>query len=220
MGSGRRWAALAVTVVAAATPSQVSAQETALKGGFTVSRLQGSGAGYWDGNLAATTFGGHVRFRFGPIGLQPEVQVVTKGATAGTPAQQREDEQLRLEYIEIPVLLVVPIRIGDLEPYAFAGPSVMLESRCRWVERQQGLRSTFSCEPGPSPEVFTRRSIDFGIVAGGGAAYPVGNGRVLIEARHSWGLRDIHTGPGDLQAYNRTFMVQVGYALGWEPGRD
>jgi hypothetical protein len=204
-------------VVAAGVPAAAEAQVTAFKGGVMVSRLQTTAAAdYWDEQLVATTFGGHVRFGFGPLLLQPEILVGTKGAGASTAP---EDEQIRIEYIEVPLLLIVPVRIGDLEPFGFGGPSIMLESRCRWMVREQGLRSTTNCEPRPpGSAVFTRTVFDFGLVAGGGASYPIGGGRVLLEGRHTWGLRDIHTGPGEAEVRNRSFSVMIGYSLGWEPG--
>jgi hypothetical protein len=227
MSAGRRMIMLAV-VTAALVPSLAAAQETGIKAGFTVSRLHGSAADFWDGDITATTFGGHIRFRFGPLVLQPEIQVATKGASDAMlldifgrqPSPQREQEQLRLEYLEVPVLLVLPVRVGAVELFALAGPALMLETRCRWVVREQGLRSTFSCEPAPAQQVFARKAFDYGVVAGGGASYPIGAGRLQLEARHSRGLRNIHSGPEGLDAYNRTFSVLLGYSLPWEPARN
>jgi hypothetical protein len=215
-----RWMtiALAALIVAAESPAPAAAQETGIKFGVSASRLQGDVAEFWDGSLIATTFAGHVRFHFGPIALQPELHVVTKGASVSAPAPERRDlEQMRLEYLEMPLLLVVPVQVGALEPFVFAGPSLMLESRCRWVVREDGLRSTFSCDPAPAGQVFERRVFDFGAVVGGGASYPVGAGRLLLEARHTRGLRNIFSGQADADAYNRTFTVLLGYTLGWAP---
>jgi hypothetical protein len=228
MSAGRRMITLAAVAAAALAPSLAAAQETGIKAGLSVSRLHGSAAEFWDGDITATTFGGHVRLRFGPLVLQPEIQVATKGASDAMlldifgrqPSAQREQEQLRLEYIEVPVLLVLPVRVGAAELFALAGPALMLESRCRWVVREQGLRSTFSCEPAPAPQVFARTAFDYGVVAGGGASYPIGSGRLQLEARHSRGMRNIHKGNGELDAFNRTFSVLLGYSMAWEPARN
>jgi hypothetical protein len=130
-----------------------AAQDMTLKGGIAVSRLESSEPTYWDDRLTTTFFGVHARFRFGPIGLQPELMVVTKGASA---SEALEQEQIRLEYIEIPVLLVVPLSIGQFQPFVYAGPALMLESRCRWFFREQGLRRNLGCDP-PRDEVFRRK---------------------------------------------------------------
>jgi hypothetical protein len=184
-------------------------EEAAVKGGLATSRL--TGADHWDERLLATTFGGHVRFRVGPLLLQPELHVVTRGATASAAV---EDEQLRLEYIEVPALLVLPLRFGDIEVFAVGGPALMLESRCRYVIRQDGLRSNFPCDP-PLEPTFRRRVFDYGLVAGAGLSHRIGTGRALLEARHSWGMRDINAAAAGGTVNNRTFSVLLGYSVSW-----
>lgn len=218
MSVGTLMIVLAAVVSAALAPSQAAAQESGVRAGLSVSRLSGSAAEFWNGDLTATTFGGHIRFRLGPVAVQPELLVATRGASVNMPPEApRDQEQLRLEYIEVPVLLVLPVRLGRAELFLQTGPALMLESRCRWVVREQGLRSTFSCEPTPARQVFARTAFDYGVVAGGGASYPIGSGRLQLEARHTRGMRNIHRGAGDLDAYNRTYSVLLGYSVGWAP---
>jgi hypothetical protein len=211
MSKSRRLVTAVVTAGAIASlPTPAAAQETGLKGGFTSSRLQTDGESYWDERLTAAVFGGHLRFRFGPIALQPELMIATKGAGASMAA---EEEQLRIEYLEVPVLLVVPARVGALEPFVYGGPALMLETRCRWSERQNGLRASVNCDP-PRGQVFARNSLDYGLVGGGGVSYPIGAGRIMLEARHNWGLRNIRDGDGPA-VRNRTFAMFLGYSIGW-----
>jgi hypothetical protein len=211
----RWWGMVALAaLVAGAAPA--AAQETAFKGGVSISRFQ-TDMDYWDANLVTTTFGGHVRLRLLGIHVQPELHVLTKGATASQPfPPQLEEDQIRLEYIEIPLLIVLPIRAGPVEPFIAAGPTIMLESRCRSFIRQQGLRTNLPCDP-PDEQLFSRRALDWGATASAGAAYPLLGGRVFLEARHTWGLRDIHAGPGDREVFNRTLAFLVGFGMGWEP---
>lgn len=215
----RSWLALHVmAVLASALPA--GAQEIALKGVITRSKFAegGSGTNPWDEGLTATGFGGHVRFRVGPLALQPELQVITRGARSSTTTV--EEEQLRIEYLEVPVLLVFPVRVGRLEPYAFGGGMVALESRCRYVVKEEGLRSNFACDsPSGADQVFERRKADYGFVGGGGASYRVGSGRILLEARHTWGLRNIVSGESTLELNNRTFMIGIGYTMGLTENR-
>jgi hypothetical protein len=215
----RCWtAALAALGVAAALPlasTPAAAQETAIKGGISVTRLEQTGLDYWDDRLVSTTFGGHVRFRLGPLNVQPELHVMTKGAAASMPVDV-DDDQIRMEYIELPVLLVVPFSVGPLEPYLMGGPALMLESRCRAFFRQDGLRTNVGCDP-PRGPLFQRRAFDYGVVAAGGAAYPVLGGRVFVEARHTRGLRNIYAGQGQATAFHRTNAFHIGYAVGWAP---
>jgi hypothetical protein len=209
----RSWLALA-TLMVLASVAPAAAQELGLKGIITLSEFaeSGSGTNPWDERLTATGFGAHVRFRFGPIALQPELQVITRGAESSTTTV--EEEQLRIEYLEVPVLLVFPFRAGRLEPYAFGGGMVALESRCRYVVKESGLRSNFACDsPSGEEQVFERRKADYGLVGGGGASYRVGSGRILVEARHTWGFRNIVSGGSTLELRNRTFVIGIGYTI-------
>lgn len=220
MRPGSLWrVAPLVTIVGAATAAvfgfaaPVEAQrEMALKGAVTFSRFHAGGTEttQFDDRLVATGFGGHVRFGLGPLYLQPELFLVTRGATASV--SEFEEEQLRLEYIEIPLLLAAPVRVGSFEPYIFGGPLIALESRCRYVTREQGLRTNVGCD-GPGSSVFDRRAFDYGLTAGGGISHPLASGRILVEARQTWGMRNIVNPPPDADLQNRTFMLLLGYAI-------
>ncbi|CAN5644847.1 hypothetical protein BH23GEM9_BH23GEM9_07150 [soil metagenome] len=207
----RRWlfAVLTGIVAVPAAALRVDAQETTIKGGVSVSRFQTTGLEHWDDRLIATTFGGHARFRFGPVALQPEVLITTRGASASSAP---ETEQMRLDHIELGAMLVLPLTMGDLEPFAFAGPSLMLESRCRYLVRQDGLRTTVDCDP-PAGQLFARTAFDYGLTAGVGVSHRIGDGRLAIEARHTRGLRNIYDGGAEFEARNRSFAAMIGYTL-------
>jgi hypothetical protein len=51
------------------------------------------------------------------------------------------------------------------------------------------------------------------VIGGAGASYPIGGGRLSIEARHTRGLRNIYDGPGTGEAHMRSWSVLLGYAL-------
>ena len=131
---------LAAAAVAAApisfAASPAVAQELALKGGIAVSRFEISGSDVFDGSITSTVLGGHYRRHFGPVAIQPELYMISRGATF---AVEGNEEKVKLEYLEIPVLLVVPVRVGQLEPYGFAGPWIGLETRCRYTYEEAGL---------------------------------------------------------------------------------
>jgi hypothetical protein len=214
MGLGRCGAVAVAAMVMLAQPYAAAAQETAFKGGVTISRLQ-TDLNYWDDDLVSTTFGGHVRLRLGPIYFQPELLVITKGAQASQPSPAfLEEDQLRIDYIDVPLLLAVPIRIGALEPYIAAGPTIMLESRCRSFVRREGLRTNLPCDPPPAgSNLFERTAFDWGATVSGGLTYPLLGGRVLVEARHTRGLRDIYKGEGAAEVRNRTTAFLLGYSM-------
>jgi hypothetical protein len=195
-------ASLSFTVIPAA------AQELALKGGIVVSRFEIKGAEVFDGSITSTVIGGHYRLHFGPVAVQPELYMISRGATFEV---EGNEERVKLEYLEIPVLLVVPFQLGALQPYAFAGPWIGLETRCRYTYEEAGLKTNLGCES--TSDMFDRRALDYGVTAGGGASYPIGSGRLMLEARHTRGLRDIYDGEGDPEVRNRSFVAMIGYTL-------
>ena len=211
------WGLVAVAIFTCSVP--LSAQETAFKGGIAISRLEpkGSGLNPWDDRLVGTSLGGHVRFRFGRIALQPELHVVTRGGRQSTTTY--EEEQLRLEYLELPVLLVIPFRIGPLEPYVFGGGMVSVESRCRYVQKDEGLKSSFGCEA-TDQDVFNRRTADYGVVGGGGASYPIGSGRLFLEARRTIGMRNMVDDDAFAELRNRTTVFGIGYSVNLQQMRN
>jgi hypothetical protein len=214
------WVVAAAVIPAAllTLPRPAAGQETTVKTGVAVSSFSASQPTYWDDPITTTFFGIHTRLRLGPVRFQPELLIVTKGGTASVPGDAAvEDERMRLEYIEVPLLLVLPFNVGRAEPFIYGGPIVMLESRCRWVFREDGLRNNLGCDP-PRREVFRRNAFDYGAAAGAGIAYPVGPGRVSLDARHSWGMRDVHREDG-LELRNRTFYFMLGYSVNWQPDR-
>jgi hypothetical protein len=199
----------AAILVSATAPA--AAQEAAIKGGIAVSRFASQGATPFSESFVGTSLGGHVRFMFGAVGIQPEIQMVARGASADH--SESVEERLRLEYIEIPVMLVVPFRAGSFEPYAFGGPSVALESRCRSIVEEEGLKTNFGCDQ-PTENVFDRKAFDWALSAGAGVARRLGAGRLLLEGRHTWGMRNIYDGEVDgIEIRNRTFILSIGYTI-------
>jgi hypothetical protein len=203
-----------IALMVAGTPA--ASQEAALKGGLAVSRFESKGATPFDDNFIATAFGGHVRFRFGPVGIQPEIQMVVRGGSARH--SESVEERLRLEYIELPLMFVLPFQVGTFEPYAFGGPSIALESRCRSIVEEEGLKTNFGCDQ-PTENVFDRNTFDWGLSAGAGVSHRLGSGRLLLEGRHTWGMRDIYDGDAeDIEIRNRTFILSIGYTISTRSG--
>lgn len=202
----RLWPALLLAAAFSAGPA--AAQELALKGGAAISSFDVIGDLPFVDSYLSTSFGAHYRLGFGPIAIQPELYMISRGARF---TADGDEERIKLDYIELPLLLVLPVRVATLEPYAFAGPYVGLETRCRYSFEERGLKTNLGCES--AVEVFERRALDYGFTVGGGAAHPLGAGRIMLEARHTRGLRDIYDGPDDVEVRNRSFVVMLGYTL-------
>jgi hypothetical protein len=202
---------LAAFAAATAFAAPVSAQEVALKGGIAVSRFQSGGTVPFDGSFVSTSFGGHARFRFRYFALQPELYMISRGASGSGIAA---DETMRLEYMELPLMLVFPVQVGAFEPYAFGGPMLSLETRCRSIFETDGLKTNIGCDGRSGGNVFDRRSFDYGASAGVGISHKLGSGRILVEGRHTWGLRDIYDDETEgIEVRNRSFVFSIGYAI-------
>ena len=101
----------------------------------------------------------------GAVSIRPEVLYVQKGAKAKESGVG--EFGLNMDYIEIPVLVVVGINTGgNIKPEFFAGPQVSFQTKCEFTFALDGLPDIPSqdCE---SDEVSTT---DYGIIVGGGVA--------------------------------------------------
>lgn len=183
----------------AATASTTSAQTIGFKLGASFANLSEDGTTI--GGLTGFAGGGFVRFGMGRIGVQAELLTVTKGA--------EEDEdvagagKLQLEYVEIPLLLHLPLTMGaSFAPYVFAGPSAAFEVRCS----SEGAHDPLICDE-------PRKSMDFGLHVGGGLAFDMGPGAILVEGRYNWGLTDLDDSGHGHNLKTRTAMIMAGYAI-------
>lgn len=166
-----------------------------------------------DNDLSArsiTGFAGGAYFRFAlgeRLGIQIEVLSIQKGADlrAEDPA---DNIDVRLDYLEVPLLLHVPIGASEtFTPYAVAGPTVGFETRCR-ATRPEGQAEDCSAAG------FERSSPDFGLAAGGGLAFLLGPGILLLEGRYTWGLTDLNVAADDTGSIrNRSAVLTAGFVV-------
>ena len=204
-----RCALFAIIVLAVALPA--SAQEFAIKAGVGISKLETDSPIGFTEDLTSLVYGGHYRLKLGPVWVQPEVFITAKGGVLATDDEDFE-ERIRLEYLELPLLLVLPARVGSFEPYAFGGPLLALETRCRHIIEEEGLKTNQGCET-VSAEVFERTAFDYGVTAGAGLGHRIGSGKLFVEGRHTWGLRDISDDNIIEDVQNRTLMFLIGYTI-------
>jgi hypothetical protein len=199
-----------VAAVALAFAQSARAQEFALKAGVGISRFETDSPLAFNEDLVAPAYGGHYRLKLGPVWLQPEVMLVAKGGV--DTSDEAIEQRIRLEYLELPLLLVLPARVGRFEPYAFGGPLIALETRCRHIIEEEGLKTNQGCET-LNDEVFDRRVFDYGVTAGAGLGHPIGSGKLFLEGRHTWGLRDIADDNVITGVRNRSIVIALGYTL-------
>jgi hypothetical protein len=142
----------------------------------------------------------------GPIGLQPELLFVSKGAK-GT---NSGPDGLKLSYVELPVLVRLSLGgSGPLSPHLYAGPYLGLQIDCT----VQGTASDCGDMPGLST-----KTVDIGGTVGGGLDFGLGPVIVTGGLRYSFGVSTVaefELGNVRDSAKNGVFALYTGIALGF-----
>jgi hypothetical protein len=158
--------------------------------------------------LTKFTGGGFVRFDMAAFALQPELMYVTKG---GRWVEGNESAELRFDYIEVPVLFVLPLMAGPgVRPHLYAGPAFAFEVGCSVAVNAGGISGSVDCDA--DEEGVDRKKLDIGAMFGGGLSLPMGPGALLLEARYTLGLMDLSESEfGSLK--HRSGAVLLGYSI-------
>ena len=135
---------------------------------------------------------------FGSVHMDVEALVTTKGAKYSLDDFENE---LRLTYLEIPVLARVGIvRAGGFTAYVSGGPSFAL--KLKEVQKEGGEEISVDDEVKKS---------DIGVAMGGGVTF----GHWIVDARYTLGLIDIvnvdSAGFAEPTAKNKALSVTFGY---------
>lgn len=110
--------------------------------------------------------------------IQPEVLYTMKGADAAIDdGTITGTGKLRLDYLEIPILLKVRIPTGSIHPFVFAGPAFGFN-----------LKATFEDLTGDKNDVEGASKVDYSAVLGGGLQL----GRSIhADVRYTMGLQKL-----------------------------
>ena len=159
--------------------------------------------------------GGHVQIPIGSgaVSVQPELLYIRKGfefEESGATAKFQAD------YAEIPILLRYDIPAQSVMPFVMAGPYVAFEASCKLIGEDEGVTIDTDCDSTLGDT--ETESTDFGILFGGGIAFPVGPGALFFDARYGLGLTDISADP-DEDAKHRAGAVMVGFSVSLDPNR-
>ena len=178
----------------------------------TVSIKSASGQDATDeSNVVGMVGGGFLRFRPGRLGVQTELSFVRKGASVVT-LNNGDDLNLKLDYVEVPVLLVVPIAgASPTSAFLYGGPSIALEAGCKGTETSGGTSVHFNCDD-TAFDVFDRRQMDVGGTLGAGVRVAMGRGALVADLRYTLGFVNLNKENGD-EIRNRSALISVGYSL-------
>ncbi len=160
--------------------------------------------------------GGGFRFGTGTFAIQPEVLIVSKGTSS---VDGDTETQLRLDYIEFPVIGMITLATGrKLRPFIGAGPVLELEMRCRVHFLQDNSKEEVGCDLS-NAATFDRRKIDVAVAGLAGVDYALGGSRRLsLQARYTRGFTNISDAEDrTLEIRNRAFSMYVGLTFPLQP---
>ncbi|MCD6250437.1 MAG: PorT family protein [candidate division Zixibacteria bacterium] len=131
--------------------------------------------------------------------LQPEILYTMKGCTM---TEEGVDVDVKVDYIEIPVLFKFTFGQGTTKPCFFAGPAMAFLMSAKM--EAMGLSVDFKDET---------KSMDLGIVFGGGVDFAMGNGTMTFDGRYTMGMSSIDDTEYDEDIKNGVISFMVGYGF-------
>ena len=113
----------------------------------------------------------------------------------------RIDDEIRVDYLEIPWLMHMDVWQGNRQRAIFFTAGPVLAFRLRASYEDEGIREDITDDTS---------AFDFGLAVGGGVEF----GRVRIETRYTWGQRRVFE-DGELEGAfrNRSLMLLAGFRL-------
>jgi hypothetical protein len=199
---------LAVAILAAAPAARAQDIRFGIKGGASLADLAGGEDTF--GDTESKTRNGLVAGAFlafplgGRLELQPEALFAQKGAAFDF---SDIDTKLKLDYVEVPLLLKARFGGAGIRPYVFAGPYLGF--------RVKAEVSVDAGEDGSSSQDLDdeTKSVDYGGVAGAGLEFPASRGAFLLEARYARGLANITSddAANEDSVTNAVWSVLVGF---------
>jgi hypothetical protein len=203
----RRTPGIALCLALAATP--LSAQgRLALLGGGVSATVSTASADQVPNKSSRTGFlaGIGVDVRIGKrIAFAPEAMYVQKGVNA-TDNTHTVSEEIRVNYLEVPLLLRATLSDGTGHPYLLAGGSVAFRLNCKLRFSGLGQDIREDCSDNDSqPE-----SSDYGAMFGAGVRF----GRLGVSLRYDLGLKNINRkSVGGDEVKNRALLGVVSFTM-------
>ncbi|MBN2031224.1 PorT family protein [bacterium] len=99
--------------------------------------------------------------------------------------------QMKVNYIEIPILLKILLGSGNAKPYIMAGPTIGFVMSANMEVSFLGMTAEGDIKD-------LMESLDYGVSFGGGIGFAMGNNTFFVEARYTMGLADVFKG-GEFQ---------------------
>lgn len=137
------------------------------------------------------------------VSLRIEPIYIEKGSNVRIDIFGPSTGDLKLSYVEVPLLVKFSLGSGGARPYLLAGPTAS------YLLRAKG----FSDESGETTDILdVFKRADVGVSFGAGVRMPAGHAAVFVEGRYTLGLKDIQKdkAESDPTLKNRSVAIAVG----------
>lgn len=199
--------AIAALLLATAGAAQAQAPTFGVIGGITSSKVTVDGEGISLTLDSRTGFAGGVTARFplsSMLGLEVDAMYAQKGFKISDGGDSAE---LKLGYIEVPVLLAYEIGTASARPFLLAGGTASIKAGCDVGATSGGVSASSSCEDVVESE---QKSLDLGLTFGGGVAF----NRFSVQARYTVGMTEIFDDEDEtVTSKNRALFLLAGFSF-------
>lgn len=190
---------LGVTLMAIAP---VSAKiENGVKLGLNFASLSGSDDTGFE-SRTGFLIGYYLAFEIAPnLAVQTELLYSQKGATGDY--YNNLDVKFTMNYLEIPILLRYTFSAPDgAGPFLVFGPSLALNNKGE-VSYTNSLDETIW------KDMSNQKTVDIGLVMGGGISVNSGSRKIFLDARYTYGLSNVFDDVPPFQGVDPWRMVEV-----------
>lgn len=154
-----------------------------IKGGAGQGGFSGSREFDWNRTIPSTAVFLNRRLS-DRLSFQPELVQVRRVGISNLPGSTLT---LTADILQFPLLTQFKLPSGaGVMPFLLAGPTVAVKLNCTLEFVGGGIRSVDDCD---ASRGVRSHFFDFGVAAGGGAAWPVGVVTISVEGRYAAGLR-------------------------------
>ena len=148
----------------------------------------------------------------GMFSLQPEVHYAQNGVSIRSSAGNVSGIDLKLDYLEIPVLLRMDVNGAGsaVHPILLAGASAAYRIKCALSATGSGTSVSTNCDAGADSEDPFKKA-DFSLVGGAGLAFTSMGRSLSLQVRYSHGLANIASAKSDVsKPTNRALGILLG----------
>jgi hypothetical protein len=225
-------ALITIMMLLQAGAAETMAQVT-LKGGVNLAKFVGADAGPAEEVLGLNAGFSFTLFSIGPVELVPELYYAEKGTRFSNrigafqqfspesfDPDQPFDLEFNLAYIEVPLLLKVPLplfRSQYITPYLAGGPVFAWRIDCSFKLDSQAVNTVEKCANSNFTDIeSTFKEADRGFVISGGIDFDVPYiGRVNLDGRYVRGLERLKESGINDDIQNQSITLMLGYSIGF-----